>query len=131
LGFLRITLCLVAGLLPATISLAPRALRADDGARLFEPCRACHSLDPSTKGTAGPNLSGLIGRSIAGDPAFDYSPVLRQERTEGARWTHERLDQFLRDPEAMFPAMWMSSKPMRDASERKALVDFLADPKSR
>jgi hypothetical protein len=31
----------------------------------------------------------------------------------------------------MFPAMWMSSKPMPDAAERKALVDFLADPKSR
>ncbi len=121
----------MAGLLPATISFAPSQLRAAEGAQLFEPCQACHSLDPSAKGTAGPNLSGLIGRRIAGDRAFDYSPVLRQAGAGGALWTRERLDQFLRDPEAMFPAMWMSSRPMPDAAERNALADFLADPKSR
>jgi cytochrome c len=131
LDVFRIKYWIVAGLLPATISFLPSQLRAADGAKLFEPCRACHSLDPSAKGTAGPSLSGLIGRRFAGDRAFDYSPVLRQAGASGAQWTRERLDQFLEDPEAMFPAMWMSSRPMPDAAERKALTDFLADPKSR
>ena len=80
---------------------------------------------------AGPNLAGLVGRRIASDRTFDYSPVLRQAAASGSTWTRERLEQFLRDPEAMFPAMWMSSKPMPDAAARKALADFLADPKSR
>ena len=55
---------------------APAA--AEDGARLFAPCRACHSLDPSENGLPGPNLTGVIGRQVGGDPAFDYSPVLRK-----------------------------------------------------
>lgn len=119
-------LCLIA------IGLAPVAAKAvEPGPALFEPCRACHALDPAARGMAGPNLTGIIGRRIAGDPQFDYSPVLRQAATSGARWSREKLDRFLTDPEATFPGMWMTSRPMPDGGERKALLDFLADPKSR
>jgi len=104
---------------------------AQDGAALFAPCRACHSLDPAAKVMPGPNLAGLIGRKVAGDPAFDYSPVLRRARDEARVWTREALETFLADPEAMFPAMWMSAQGIRDAAERKALARFIADPASR
>lgn len=114
----------------AVLDGAP-ALADDLGQRLFEPCRACHALDPASPPMAGPNLFGLIGRAVAGDPKFDYSPVLRAARASGGVWNRRLLDQFLRDPEAMFPGMWMTSRPMPDAAERRALADFLADPKSR
>ena len=39
---------------------------AEDGAKLFTPCRACHSLDPADQGLPGPNLSSLIGRKVGG-----------------------------------------------------------------
>ena len=104
---------------------------AEDGAALFEPCRACHSLDPAAKVMPGPNLAGLIGRKVAGDPNFDYSPVLRAARDEGRVWTREMLEQFLADPEAMFPAMWMSAQGIRSADDRKALAAFIADAASR
>ena len=104
---------------------------AADDAALFEPCRACHSLDPSAKMMPGPNLAGLIGRKVAGDPKFDYSPVLQQASDEGRVWTIDALERFLADPETMFPAMWMSAQPIKDATERKALARFIADPASR
>jgi cytochrome c len=113
------------------LGLLPHSAAAQDGAALFAPCRACHSLDPAAKVMPGPNLAGLIGRKVAGDPAFDYSPVLRQAREEGRIWTREALEAFLADPEAMFPAMWMSAQGIRDAAERKALARFIADPASR
>jgi cytochrome c len=111
------------------IAMPASAAAADD--TLFTPCRACHSLDPAAKVMPGPNLAGLIGRRVAGDPAFDYSPVLRQAREAGRVWTLEALERFLADPEAMFPAMWMSAQGMRDAAERRALARFIADPASR
>jgi len=113
------------------LGLLPHSAAAQDGAALFAPCRACHSLDPAAKVMPGPNLAGLIGRKVAGDPAFDYSPVLRQAREEGRIWTREALEAFLADPEAMFPAMWMSAQGIRDAAERRALARFIADPASR
>ena len=72
----------------------------EDGARAFTPCRACHSLDPVERGLPGPNLSGVVGRSIGGDSAFDYSPVLRKARDDGLRWDAQRLQTFLADPAA-------------------------------
>jgi cytochrome c len=108
---------------------APAA--AEDGARAFTPCRACHSLDPAERGLPGPNLSGLIGRAVAGNADFDYSPVLRKAREEGLRWDAKRLDAFLADPAAMFPGLWMSMRGIEDAAERQALVKFLEDPASR
>jgi len=43
----------------------------------------------------------------------------------------QALETFLADPEAMFPAMWMSAQGIRDAAERRALARFIADPASR
>jgi cytochrome c len=107
------------------------AASAEDGEQLFAPCRACHSLDPAEHGMPGPNLAGLIGRQIGGDDAFDYSPVLRKAHDEGLRWDAARLETFLADPAAMFPGLWMSMRGIEAASDRQALVRFLAAPASR
>jgi len=118
-------LLLVPMLLPASVAAE------ENGARAFTPCRACHSLDPAERGLPGPNLSGLIGRAVAGNADFDYSPVLRKARADGLRWDAARLESFLADPQEMFPGLWMSMRGIEDAAERKALVRFLQDPASR
>lgn len=113
------------------ISAAAPVAAEDAGERLFAICRACHSLDPAERGLPGPNLAGVVGRKIGGDPAFDYSPVLRKARDEGLRWDPKRLEAFLADPAEMFPGLWMSMRGIEDAAERRALVRFLAAPSSR
>jgi cytochrome c len=107
------------------------ALAEDTGARLFEPCRACHSLDPAVRNLPGPSLAGLLGRKVGGDGAFDYSPVLRKARDEGRVWDEARLDKFLADADEMFPGLWMTMRRIEDAADRRALVRFLVDPSSR
>ncbi|UPJ53162.1 c-type cytochrome [Bradyrhizobium sp. 200] len=118
-------------LLLLCLLLPAPATAEEDGVRAFTPCRACHSLDPAERGLPGPNLSGLIGRTVADDAEFDYSPVLRKARDEGLRWDRKRLETFLADPAAMFPGLWMSMRGIEDATERQALVRFLADPSAR
>jgi cytochrome c len=118
-------------LLACLMMASTPALAEDTGARLFEPCRACHSLDPAARNLPGPNLAGLSGRKIGGDGAFDYSPVLRKARADGLVWDEARLDTFLTDPDEMFPGLWMTMRRMEDASDRRALVRFLVDPSSR
>jgi len=122
---------LFAGLLLLPMLASAPASADEDGARLFAPCRACHSLDPAERGLPGPNLGGVIGRGIGSDPAFDYSPVLRKARDDGLRWDTQRLESFLADPAEMFPGLWMSMRGIEDAAERKALVRFLANPAAR
>jgi cytochrome c len=132
IGACRLLVGTTAAAIWATITLCHASTFVNErGRRLFEPCRACHALDPASPPMPGPNLFRLIGRKLAGDPKFDYSPVLRAARASGRAWDRRLLDRFLRDPEGMFPGMWMTSRPISNAAERKALVDFLADPNSR
>jgi cytochrome c len=121
---------MIRGAVALVAVLIAGAAAAQDGKALFNTCRACHALDPAAKVTAGPNLGGLLGRKVAGDPQFDYSPALRQAGDAGQVWSAAALEKFIADPEAMFPGTWMSRVPT-GAPERAALVRFITDPASR
>lgn len=103
---------------------APAA--AQDGQEVFAArCASCHSAVAGARPGAGPNLAGVLGRRVGGDPAYDYSPVLRAARQEGRVWDAASLDRFLVDPDEMFPGLWMNAAPLRTAGERAAVVRFL------
>lgn len=110
---------------------ATTAMAEENGARLFEPCRACHSLDAAVHGLPGPNLAGLLGRKVGSGPGFDYSAALQKARDDGLVWDEAGIERFLADPEEMFPGLWMSMRGIEDAAERRSLVRFLSDPSSR
>jgi cytochrome c len=114
--------------LVAAVSLAAAgsAGAQDCDRRAFEPCLACHGLSRDAGVKPGPQLAGLIGRRVAGDPAFDYSPALRAGRDKGDVWTRDTLDLFLSDPEMMYPGQWMGSPPIRDAKTRADLLCVLS-----
>jgi cytochrome c len=104
---------------------APAA--ALDAAALYEArCATCHALDPAAAEKPGPNLAGLVGRPVAGDARFDYSPALRAARATAPAWTEARLVEFLADPEEMFPGLWMGANGLRDPAERAEIVKFLS-----
>lgn len=75
---------------PAHLGVERRGHRGGGarGGACLGSCRACHSLDRAADPMPGPNLAALAGRRVAGDPQFDYSPVLRQAvGATGATWT--------------------------------------------
>jgi cytochrome c len=108
--------------LPPPVAAEEMAAR---GRAVFEArCASCHaSLEAGREGLPGPRLADLLGRGVAGDPAFDYSPAL--EAARGRAWDAATLDRFLADPEAMFPGLWMGENGVRDAADRAAVVRFL------
>lgn len=98
-------------------------VNAQDGRAEFEAhCASCHRTTEGGAAGPGPHLAGLAGRRIAGDAGFDYSPALREGQ---GRWSTERLVAFLEDPEEMFPGLWMGGNGVRDATARRAIVDYL------
>jgi cytochrome c len=97
----------------------------------FEPCKACHALSLDAGQKPGPQLVGVIGRPVAGDPAFDYSAALRAARDKGEVWGKDTLDLFLSDPEALYSGTWMGSPPIRDAKQRADLLCVLAVPQAK
>jgi cytochrome c len=107
---------------------APAAAQdsADRGARAFQYCISCHSVDAGAKGLPGPNLAGVIGRRAAALADFRYSPALRRAGAEGLVWTVEALDRFIADPLAALPGTDMANPPLRDPALRRAVIEYLA-----
>ena len=119
-------------LLPALLLLAsaPTAAAGADGRAVFEArCASCHAASAGAPPGAGPNLAGVVGRRVGGDPGFDYSPVLEEARQEGRVWDVATLERFLADPEEMFPGLWMGNNGLRAAEDRAAVAAFLATTK--
>lgn len=115
------------GRLGALLLLAAAPAAAADGAALFEAnCGSCHAIAANAPPMAGPNLAGVVGRLVGGDRDFGYSPAIERARAAGQRWTAPMLAQFLADPEAMFPGLWMGGNGIRDEAARAAVVAFLA-----
>jgi cytochrome c len=91
----------------------------------FAKCYACHSLDPEERDLPGPNLHGLLGRRAGALPGFEFSPALREAGRRGLMWTEEALDRFLRDPQAAVPGTAMGPPGLREAAERRAVIDYV------
>ena len=110
---------------PATLILAAGIARADGdpkrGEKLFEECRACHSLERGVE-AIGPDLHGVFGRQAGARDDFRYSLALKRS---GITWTAQALDGYIADPQKLVPANRMPYAGMPDARERADLIIFM------
>ena len=95
-------------------------------------CYACHALEPGRNTAAGPTLHLIVGRPVAAERGFNYSPAMRRLADGQPRWTPELLDRFLAEPVVIVPGTDMGFEGLPDAGQRRLLIDWLADrPASR
>jgi cytochrome c len=102
-------------------------LRADSarGERVFQRCFACHSVVAGEDTLPGPNLRGVIGRRAGTLPGFRFSPALVEAGARGVVWTREALDAYLADPARFIPGTEMGLPGLREADDRRDVIDFL------
>ncbi|GEM_PF-334542 len=73
---------------------------AGRGVALFEQnCAKCHDIAPSAQSKSGPNLHGVVGRSMGGVPDYPYSDALRAGAAAGTLWDQQNLHKYLMDPD--------------------------------
>ena len=93
----------------------------DDGTALFTVmCNGCH--DDSDNGI-GPALSGVMARSIASAPGYAYSSALQQL---GGRWSADKLDTFLSNPQSFAQGTSMGIEPISDQKTRAKIIEYLS-----
>lgn len=114
----------------ALAACAPKAQASDAeqlalGEGAYQKCYSCHALEPGKNDLSGPTLHGIVGRPIANQPSFDYSPAMRRFAEREPRWTKELLDRFVADPDILVPDTSMTFHGMPDKAERDALIAFL------
>jgi cytochrome c len=87
----------------------------------FNQCAACHSTTPG-KTIIGPSLAGVYGATAGQVPGFQFSDAMKNS---GLVLNASGLDKFLADPKATVPGTIMALNGIKDASQRKAIIDYL------
>lgn len=106
------------------VLVAPAAWADGDakaGERVFNQCRACHSLEPG-RNMVGPSLAGVFGRKAGTAPGFNFSAAMRES---GVVWDEKTLDQYLADPRRFMPGNKMAFIGLRVAQQRNDLIEYL------
>jgi cytochrome c len=109
-------------------SLSALLARADPdaGQETAKLCAVCHTWTKGGGIRVGPNLWGVLGRDIARDPGFSYSPALQQK---GGRWSFNEMYQWVGDPNELIPnnnMYKMGFAGIKDPQQRANLIAFLA-----
>jgi cytochrome c len=95
------------------------------GEQVYRRCYACHALEPGRNTPAGPTLHDIVGKPIAAESGYNYSPALRRFAEHNGRWFPSLLDHFLADPQAAAPGTEMGFPGIDDPAERQALIAWL------
>ncbi|MCR8548383.1 cytochrome c family protein [Salipiger sp. P9] len=96
------------------------------GEKVFRKCKACHAVGEGAEAKTGPVLNGVVGRTIAAEPGFDYSDALKALSEKDGTWTPEELDAFLTKPRDFAKGTKMSFAGLRKDQERADVIAYLA-----
>lgn len=95
------------------------------GEKTFRKCQSCHAVGEGAKNKSGPQLNGLLGRTIGGVEDFKYSNVFQEAAAEGRVWDEESLSGFLGGPKAYFKGTRMSFAGLKSDEDIAAVIAYL------
>ena len=93
------------------------------GKKVFNKCKACHSLK-SGKNKMGPSLFGVIGRKAASVPKFRYSKAMKKS---DITWDEATLRLYLANPKKFLKGTRMSFRGIKKQSQLDNLVAYLKE----
>jgi cytochrome c len=103
------------------VAMLPKA-SAEAGQAAFKKCTTCHTPNKGGRNGTGPNLWGIVGRNIGGEPGFNYSEAVK---SKGGTWTYDHLVSYLHDPKGYIPGNKMAFAGVKDPAELADLVAYL------
>ena len=121
---------------PAEAPAAPQATEvaaADDGnallkhgEKVFRKCSACHAVGDGAKNKVGPQLNGVMGRTMGSVEGFGYSNVFAEANAAGKVWTPEEMAAFLAKPKSYMKGTKMAFAGLKKDEDLDAITAYLA-----
>ena len=105
-------------------SLAERLAAADPekGKKVWNKCKACHTIDKGGKKRIGPNLWNIVGADVGAREGFKYSKGML---AFGGQWTYERLDAYLTKPRKVVKGGKMAFVGLKKLKDRANVIAFM------
>jgi len=95
---------------------------ADEGAKVFKKCAACHSIAEGGANKIGPALWGVLGRPIGSITNYKYSKAMV---AYGKNWSFTEMNGFLIKPKDWIKGTKMSFAGLKSAKERAAVILYM------
>ena len=95
---------------------------AEEGAKVFKQCSACHSIAEGGKNKIGPALWGVLGRQVGSLPDYKYSKAMA---VYGGKWTFEEMNGFLLKPKDWIKGTKMSYAGLKKEKDRAAVILYM------
>lgn len=112
----------VAKAAPVPIEQLFAAASVEKGAAVAKKCAACHNFQEGAGKKVGPDLYGIVGRTVAGVSDFAYSAAMK---AKGGEWTPQELNHFLTNPKAAVPGTAMAFAGLPRETERADIIAYL------
>jgi|SRR5690606_29169524 len=92
------------------------------GEKLFNRCKACHTVEAGGTDRQGPNLHGVFGRKAGTKEGYNYSKAMANADVV---WSEETIDKFIADPKAFIPNNKMIFVGIKNEAQRADLIAYL------
>lgn len=92
------------------------------GTSVAKQCELCHNFSKGQGNKIGPDLYGVVGRKVASEAGFNYSPPLK---AKGGTWTFDALDKWLLNPRADVPGTLMTFAGIPSERQRADVIAYL------
>ena len=115
-------------LVSATFMLMDTPASADGdiaaGEVVFQRCVFCH-VQGEKVNPIGPDLHGVVGRTVGSVNNFDYSYAMETFAITEAHWDDVHLNDFLKEPVLYLKGTTMCGPAVRPDKERADLIAYL------
>jgi cytochrome c len=95
---------------------------AEEGAKIFKKCAACHSIAQGGKNKIGPALWSVLGRKAGSHTDYKYSKAMA---AYAKVWSFEEMNGFLKKPKDWIKGTKMSFAGLKDLKERAAVILYM------
>jgi cytochrome c len=95
---------------------------ADEGAKVFKKCMACHTIEKGGANKVGPNLYNTVGNHFGHMDGFAYSEAVKNH---GGTWGYDELNHWLAGPRQFIPGNKMGFAGLPDAQDRANVILYL------
>ena len=112
------------GLFALTAPSLGHAADATKGAKVFNKCKACHSV-VDLKNKVGPTLNGIAGRKAATREGYKYSKAMIKAGEDGLVWDDANLDKYITKPKDLVKGTKMIFPGLKKATQRADLIAYL------